>query len=318
MCGKIARKYNALLKRRGGLRIMIRRYGMVQLLDAVIREVWVACGMRILRCLGRCPSKGYGWLEAILFPTCDYWIRYSQVLDAIGEFEYGETLRLLEVSSGRGGLAWVSFNPRLRICLVDRNPEAVGDARGGNSWRVCADAVSLPFSANSFDLVISVDTVEHLPAQSRETFVTELKRVATHAVIITCPLQSEGGEFRAGDSDRRLRAEIEAANGHVPEWLEDHLREGHPTLEQFSRWLPDARVTGTQNCDAWLQYASLYLRRFGWIVAGLRHRASFSKRDALPPHWRGTLVWRKPDLLTHARPDDAESCAADVQLANTQ
>jgi ubiquinone/menaquinone biosynthesis C-methylase UbiE len=310
---KKIRKYAALVKSRGGLRVMLRRYGMMQLLDTAIRETWVGCGMRLLRLFGRCPRNGYGWLEAVLFPTSDYWIRYSRVLDALGNFQHEGTLRLLEVSSGRGGLAWLLYDPHLRICLVDRNPEALGDSRGCNCWRVCADAVNLPFSSNSFEVVISVDTVEHLPDHQRETFITELKRVAARAVIITCPLQSRDGEFRAGEFDQRLREEIKSRNRHVPDWLEEHLREGHPTLEQFSRWLPDVQVTGTQNCYAWLRYASLYFRPFGWLLAGLRHKAVFSERDALPPHWRGTLVWHKRDLGSQTTSDPAIAFESETQ-----
>ena len=305
MSQTIVRKYNLLLNNRGGLRAVLKTYGVMRLLDTAMREAWIGCGIRILRMLGRRPGNSYGWLEAVLFPACDYWLRYSRVLCALADVEYEGTLGLLEVSSGRGGLAWLSRDPRLRICLVDRNEESLSDGRGGDSWRVCADAVRLPFPSNSFDVVLSVDTVEHLPAEHRESFVNELKRIAERAIVITCPLQSESGEFRAGDCDRRLRKEIESAKGHVPEWLEEHLREGHPTLEHLLQWLPDARITGTQNCDAWLRYASLYVRPFGWLIAGLRYRAILGERDAVPPYWRGTLVWDKRSLCLQSHADES-------------
>ena len=296
MSQAILSKYGTLLKSRGGLRATMKRYGALHLLDCALREAWMSCGMRILRFLGRSPGNGYGWLEALLFPTCDHWLRYARIFEVLDGIKCDRTMRLLEVSSGRGGIAWLLHKPEIIICLVDRDPDAVGDARGGSSWRVCADAVSLPFADNFFDVVISVDTIEHLPAEQRATFIGELSRVAAQAVVITCPLQSEDREFRAAECDRQLRHEIEIRNGYVPLWLEEHLREGHPSREQLLQLLPEARITGTQNCDAWLRYASLYLRPFGWLIAGLRYRALFNQQDSIPPHWRGTLVWEKPNL----------------------
>jgi ubiquinone/menaquinone biosynthesis C-methylase UbiE len=296
-------KYDVLLNNRGGLRALLKRYGVVRLLDAGMREAWIGCGITILRMLGRCPGNSYGWLEAVLFPTCDYWLRYARVVDVLAGIKPGSPLRLLEVSSGRGGIAWLVRNANFRTCLVDRDPDVVGDARGRDSWRVCADAMSLPFATGSFDVVISVDTMEHLPAGERATFVKELTRVAARAVVITCPLQSQDQEFRAGEFDHQLQQEIATRNGHVPAWLEQHLSEGHPTREQLLQLLPEARITGTQNCDVWLCYASLYLRPFGWLLAGLRYGAMLTERDAVPPYWRGTLVWEKHSLCSQSQPN---------------
>src|SRR5215469_3933352 len=293
MSNVIVRKYGAILKSRGGLRAILQRYGIVRVCDAGLREAWLACGTQILRRLGRHPGKGYGWLEAALFPVWDYWVRYSRVVAVVTDVKPGERQRLLEVSSGRGGIAWLFRDPAVRSCLVDRDPQLLRDPRGGASWRVCADAASLPFPSGSFDVVISVDTVEHLPAEIRPIFISELKRVAAHTVVITCPMQSEDGVFRAAEFDRRLRREIQDRGGPVPDWLEEHIREKHPTREQLAALLPEGKITGTQNCDVWLRYSCLYHRPLGWLVAGVRYRSTLARRDAVPPHWRATLVWRK-------------------------
>lgn len=296
MSNVIVRKYDAILKSRGGLRAILQRYGIVRVCDAGFREAWLACGTQVLRWFGRHPGKGYGRLEAILFPLWDYWVRYSRVVDVVTQLEPGNQLRLLEVSSGRGGISWLFRDPAVRSCLVDRDPQLLKDPRGGKSWRVCADAASLPFPSDSFDVVISVDTVEHLPAEIRSAFISELKRVAAHTVVITCPMQSEDGKFRAAESDRRLRQDIEDRGNPVPDWLEEHIRNKHPMREELAALLPEAKITGTQNCDAWLRYSCLYHRPLGWLVAGLRYRSTLARRDAVPPHWRGTLVWRKRNL----------------------
>ena len=291
----IDRKYTAILRSRGGLRATLKKYGFMRLCDAGLRETWLECGTRILNRLGRRPGKGYGWLEAALFPLWDYWVRYSRIVDALPEMASGKTLKLLEVSSGRGGIAWLFREPAVRTCLIDRDPQLLRDPRGGRAWRVCADASRLPFQPNSFDIVISVDTVEHLPAELRSTFISELKRVAAHTVIVTCPMQSADGTFQAGEFDRRLRQDIRGHGSPVPDWLEEHIQQGHPVPQQVLALMPGAEITGTQNCDAWLRYSCDYHRPLGWMLAGVRHRAALRGQDRVPPHWRGTLVWRKSD-----------------------
>jgi hypothetical protein len=291
---KLIAKYNAVFRSRGGLGQTIRRYGLVRLVDAGLREAWVSLGMRILRLLDRHPGKPYGWLEAVLFPRCDYWLRYAQVVKGLEASGAGEVRRLIEVSSGRGGIAWVFRKADFQTCLVDRSPDLLRDGRGGNAWRVCSDACRLPFPDDSFDAAVSLDTVEHLPQPLRASFLEELKRVTKRAVVVTCPLQSADGEFEGREFDLRLHREIAQRRGVQPEWLEEHIERGHPTREALCELLPGATVEGSESCLAWVRFASLYERTFFWPFAGVFYLAFLKKREAMPPYRRGVLVWRKP------------------------
>jgi hypothetical protein len=291
---RLLAKYSAVLKSRGGLGRTIRRYGLVRLVDAGLREAWVSCGVRALRLLHRHPGKGYGWLEAVLFPRCDYWLRYAQVLEGMEASTVDEVRRLIEVSSGRGGIAWVFRKADLQTCLVDRSPDLLQDGRGGNAWRVCADACRLPFPDDSFDVAISLDTVEHLPQPLRAPFLSELKRVAKRAVIVTCPLQSGDGEFQGREFDLQLHQAIARRKGVQPEWLEEHIETGHPTREALCELLPGATVKGSENCLAWVRFTSLYERTFFWPFAGVFYLAFLKQRDTMPPYRRAVLVWKKP------------------------
>ena len=89
MTSAIAGKYGVALRRHGGIRGLLRRYGALHLADAALRESWESYGMRVLHAIGRSPAKGYGWLEAILSPTADYWFRYALVLSALESEEAG-------------------------------------------------------------------------------------------------------------------------------------------------------------------------------------------------------------------------------------
>jgi hypothetical protein len=291
---ELTRKYSAVVNSRGGLRQTIRRHGILRTISAGCREVWATVGMGILHMLGKQPSSGYGWLEAVLFPRCDYWLRYALVLRGLDNECPGGSERVIEVSSGRGGLAWVWRRADLQICSVDRSEKLLLDGRAGNAWRVCADGTRLPFPDDYFDAAVSVDTVEHLPQELRSPFVEELKRVAREAVVVTCPMQSDDDQFRARDFDLKLHTAIAKRGGVQPEWLEEHIQQGHPTREILCGLLPGATVNGAENCDSWLRFQSLYERAFFWLFAGIFYLRFLKKRDAVPPYRRAVLIWKKP------------------------
>lgn len=287
-------QYGAALKRHGGLRGALHRYGALRLCDAVVRMGWEALGMRVLGLLRRRPEGGYGWFEALLLPACDYWFRYTRVIAALKGFASPNEIRLIEVASGRsGGMAWALGRRDSGICLVDCSADLLRDSRGRGTLRVCADGCKLPFRDNAFDAAVSLDTIEHLPRVSRGIFIEELKRVGKQGVVITCPLDSADGLFQARKPDFRLSAAIAKRNGVQPGWLQEHLQQGHPTREELLEVLPGAQVTGSENCHAWLQFALLQRRVLMWLFSGLFYLLFLQKRDHRPPYRQGLIVWRK-------------------------
>jgi ubiquinone/menaquinone biosynthesis C-methylase UbiE len=265
--------------------------------------------MRLLHALGRGPATGYGWLEALLSPTADYWIRYALILSALEKVENGKAGRLLEVSSGGwGGIAWSLPSRQKQICLLDWSQELVRDRRGGEAQRVCADGCRLPFADNSFETAISLDTLEHLPRAARPILLDELKRVTRRSLLITCPLNSSDGLFQAKDCDLQLSKTIAATGDRQPGWLAEHIENGHPTPEEVCAMLPGAELTGSENCDAWRRYATLSQRRFLWIAAALLH-ASALRQNELPPYRRALFLWQKAESPGADACGDAEQRA---------
>ncbi len=307
MSSAITGKYSLAFRRRGGLRGLLRTYGFLQLLDAGLREAWESIGMRILHFLGRGPATGYGWLEALLSPTSDYWLRYAKVIEALEQVEAGKAGRVIEVSSGGwGGIAWALPRREQDICLVDWSADLLGDRRGGKAWRVCADGCRLPFADNSFDTAISLDTVEHLPRSVRAVFLDELKRVTRRTLLVTCPLQSSDGTFQAQALDLRLSREIARRGDVLPGWLQEHIEQGHPQREEMLALLPGAEITGLENCEAWWRFAALSRKKFLWVFAPLFYPFAQQKNDREPPYRRGLLHWQKPENVNE------ESLASDL------
>jgi hypothetical protein len=243
---------------------------------------------------GRRPAKVYGWPEALLAPTCDYWLRYARVIHELNQLGPAHVKRVVEVASGGfGGIAWAMKGSPMEFCLVDQSPGLLRDSRGAKAERVCADACRLPFENNAFDVAVSLDTLEHLRQEMRPQFLSELRRVASQAVILTCPAQSENGLFRGRDADIHLLETIEHRGGASPQWLQEHLQYGHPTPQEILSSLPGAEIRAVENCDAWLQYAESRIGILGWIAAGIAHRKLLQRREEPPPYRRAVVVWRK-------------------------
>ena len=272
----------------------MRKYGILRLSDAVLRAGWEAVGMRILRLLGRRPDRGYGWLEALLSPSGDYWFRYARVIAAVDEVAPAHKVRLIEVASGgSGGMAWALGRQDFGVCLVDRSADLLADARGRGALRVCADAGRLPFQNNAFDVAVSLDTLEHLPHGARPMLIGELKRVARLGVVVSCPLESADGLFQAREADLCLSEAIAKRDGVQPGWLQDHLKHGHPRREELLELLPGVQVSGSVNCKAWLRFAILYRRPLMWLFSGVAYLRLLRETDDEPPYREGLMVWWK-------------------------
>ncbi|MFA9400975.1 MAG: class I SAM-dependent methyltransferase [Acidobacteriota bacterium] len=93
------------------------------------------------------------------------------------------------------------------------------------------DGDLLPFEDDSFDLAVSLDVLEHIPAEQRARHFEELVRVARHQVLLCCPLGStEHLEAEAG-----LAAWYREVTGEPHRFLEEHLQRGLPTAAELER-----------------------------------------------------------------------------------
>lgn len=165
---------------------------------------------------------------------------------AVALIERMSGTRLLEVGSGSRGVAEL-VSARWQITACDRDFGDYGArfaSSGGRARRVLGDATALPFPDHSFDVVVSLDMLEHVPPRQRERVLTELARVAGRRVVVGCPC---GEPALAADSRiaawtrTRLRRE-------PPPWMSEHFANGFPEGEELRDALaPFGRVTLTPN-----------------------------------------------------------------------
>ena len=202
-------------------------------------------------------------------------------------------MEILEVGSGRAGIVLFLKPGTARVCMADQAATNVLPRYSAKAEYVRADACHLPISDASFPVVVSVDTLEHIPRAVRSAFLRELKRVAKETLILTCPLDSQDGRFQAGKADAQLRDELRKRNRRVPRWLEEHLQWGHPTAEELMEELHGGHMEGWQNCESWNRFAVLHLLPFLWPFSGIFYFLALKKHDSSPPYWRGLITWEK-------------------------
>src|SRR5262249_59414544 len=92
------------------------------------------------------------------------------------------------------------------------------------AWRVCGSVLSLPFAADSFDVVLCLEVLEHL--QDPLPAVRELSRVARRGLILSVPYEPY---FRIGNV---LRGKHLSRLGAHPEHVQHSNRR---TFRSFRR-----------------------------------------------------------------------------------
>lgn len=198
-----------------------------RLLFAARRLVgWESPDVRGLRgAFKRAIQRYLDWNRRLLL---DPQMRYSAVVRLLERRFLNGTANILDVGSGPTGLAFVLQRP---VVSVDIQFDASAIARHRPPIiPVKASAARLPFRDQSFDAVVSMDLMEHLPKAIRGNSIRELLRVARSLVIVGFPFGPASARF-----DARALAE-EARRGIDVGWRKEHVRQGVPGPE-IASWI---------------------------------------------------------------------------------
>lgn len=161
--------------------------------------------------------------EALGLPF-DQYQRYSTAARVVARLGGSEGRTILDVGGGPGFLEL--FFPGSKVAVVDRFGTHEGNF-------VVADGARLPFADGAFDIVLTLDTLEHIPAEHREAFLRECRRVAGDYVVLSAPHATEGVEL----AEQALQAFVTARFGEVFGTLQEHIDNGLPHLEDTVRLL---------------------------------------------------------------------------------
>lgn len=184
------------------------------------------------------------------------------------------------------------FLPRARVCVVDTQ----GTHDGGRY--VLGSGARLPFDDDSFDAVVSLDTLEHVPAGLRPDFLSELRRVSRDAVVLSAPFD-EPGVAAAEAALLDFISQRLAPTFPTAVWLTEHRDLGLPGLSATRKGLAgrDARVTALPSgyLPRWL---ATMIADHELLATGLRDMGSLhayynqhvSPLDAVAPAYRHIVV----------------------------
>jgi O-antigen biosynthesis protein len=236
----------------------------------------------------------------------DQFGRYHMLREAVDACRAqlgAEQLSILDVGGfyeddGRPTLPLLRFLPDDHVMVLDVvECDLPGYVKG--------DGTALRFDDGSFDLVVSADTLEHIPQHARAAFWHELLRVARHGVILLAPFGTDEVEAAEALLFEYIKAELHAEH----QQLKEHRDYGLPRLDEWLALLQRqgvaARAYPTGYLHAWLGMMLIkhLLLRVDPGVTAQRlvdsyYNRSFFTSERRAPSYRHLIIAEKtPGLL---------------------
>lgn len=180
---------------------------------------------------------------------------------------------------------------KFEVILTDIDASKLKNVRFGN--RVIADGCNLPFKDSGFDIVVSVDVLEHIPQDVRKKFLEELKRVCRKSVLLHFVVHDPENGFLGKDADLKFQEwHIRRFKKPDPATAE-HIAANHPSLKEVQVVFDNlAIIKGTQNVNIWFRYMTFRSSIIGFL-AGFLYYSLWKRRDGKPPFHGCFLKWDK-------------------------
>jgi ubiquinone/menaquinone biosynthesis C-methylase UbiE len=204
---------------------------------------------------------------------------------------YVDGRAVLDIACGTGyGIGLLKENARF-VVGVDVDLSAAKTARsevGKNSTVLLGDGLALPFADNSFDVITSFETLEHLHA--RQDFLLELKRVLRPEGML---LLSTPNALYTRPVDGKPTNPF-----HVFEYTPDELRSEIAPLFSIEKMLGQRLDTAVRISPFYIDQQRLprtpaaQAMLLGWKVL---NKLPFAIREGL-----SEAIWRKPFYPTEA------------------
>ena len=255
--------------------------------------------------------------DTLLRRPFDHFARYRLAAEIITATA-GPEARVLDLGGGPGSLQ--AFMPDADVVATDM--VVPGKWFETAPRLVVADGAALPFPDDAFDVVVSLDTLEHVVPASRTSFLNEAARVARSWAFVVCPFNTPG----VADADTALRAYV--ANRFAPDLptiaiLDEHLGYGHPDLEGSAAMLAEHGPVGvipSGRLDRWFagMVTFFHLLALGddepvEVTQRFLNRALYEADLVAPAYRHGLLVrtdaddTRSPQSIVGPLRDRAES-----------
>jgi hypothetical protein len=221
----------------------------------------------------------------------DQYQRYRLVSETVLRFKQargiGRPVRLLDVGGYPGVIRdFLSED----ITVLDMQPMS-------EPWHIVGNGTALPFADGTFDVVVTLDALEHVPDVDRDRFVTELYRVSTDLIVVCAPFHHP----LTVQAERILFEYIKIALGAEHQQLREHLINGLPSLQTtvdlLERLGTEVRVIPSGQIYNWVKM--MLVKHFllstpsaaelGVLVDEF-YNEQFYESDQRPPSYRKVLI----------------------------
>ncbi len=245
----------------------------------------------------------------------DQYSRYRAVVEVLREMTADRPVRLLDVGSGPECLLHQLLPGFPTVCI---DPLLAGREAED---RIAGDVNSPALDGQRFDLVVSIDTLEHVESAQRHAFLARLSGLATSGIVVAAPFSDVGEAER---TDLHINEMYRRFTGRDYSWLEEHFSRGLPSLARTRATLESLgwQCELVPNAHApWLRSLLPFLlvcleverlRPFGWRLSDWFNR-NLAPYDDLEPAYRWLVVARRPGgrpLRASRRSSDAEEADA--------
>jgi SAM-dependent methyltransferase len=229
------------------------------------------------------PPARYAVTESNL----DTALRYETVVGLLAD-RWRPELAILEVGAGSAGITEFLAHP---VTGVDTDFERTSERSSALLRRVQATADAMPFANASFDVVISLEMLEHIAPERREASLREMLRVLRPGgrMIVSFPADASAARL-----DRWLNARFRRVSGFDHPWAIEHIEHGVPATADVVE--PIERILGLGSVRVRRHMSAASFR----LVHGLHTRPAVRILFALcrrahgEPAYRSILVADKP------------------------
>jgi len=186
----------------------------------------------------------------------DFVLRYTTIVDRISQSP--ADARILEIGPGIAGLARF-LHKHTVIGIDDRSISR--SMLPQNLKMIQGSALNAPFSDSSFDYVVCVDVIEHLPSVEREGLIKESLRITKDTLFIAAP-----SGMMSARVERFLYAVLAPFYRFFRKdlsFLREHIEKGLPVKEDLLRAIttsaPGAQVSTSRNVNLCVWVVCMWL-----------------------------------------------------------
>ena len=153
----------------------------------------------------------------------DQYSRYKACADILLKVGLQENDKVLDIGSGPECL-FGGFLPDIEITYVDPLIPA-----GSGGLKIQGDIFSNNLKEQDFDFVTAVDVLEHVPAESRHSFLSRLSKLGRRGLVLGFTTADSSSAALVDDDVNEKYREVFGCD--YP-WLEEHIEYGLPSLAE--------------------------------------------------------------------------------------